>query len=203
VPPALVERAFATAAAFFDLPQCEKERSSPEHGAAARGYHRLGSKNLAKTLGYDNPPDLREQFYIGPLEDRSGAYARFPEAGFLYAPNIWPVRPPGYRAVFSEYYRTFESLARQMMRLFAVALDMPESFFDQRIDRHFSTVPANDYPALAEPALPGQLRCGEHTDFGSLTILAIDGNASGLEVRARDGRWNPVTVSADQFVVNI
>lgn len=203
VPQALIDRTFATAAAFFDLPQEAKNRARPDNSASARGYHRLGTKNLAKTLGYDNPPDLREQFYIGPLTDRSAAFSQYPDAAFLYAPNIWPEAPADYRPVMSEYYRTLEELARDLMRLFALALDLPETFFDDKIDRHFATLPANDYPALDYDPLPDQLRCGEHSDFGSLTILAVSGGTSGLEVRTRAGEWVPATTGAGQFIVNI
>lgn len=203
VPQALLERAFATAARFYDQPQAIKDRFKPETSTAPRGYHRLGTKNLAKTLGYDNPPDLREQFYIGPQDDWSAQFGRYPEAAFLYVPNIWPDAVPEYRPVFTEYYRTLEKLGGHLMRLFALALDAPEGFFDDKIDRHFSTLPANDYPALGYEPLPDQLRCGEHSDFGSLTVLAVDGVASGLEIRTRDGGWAPVTPEKGHFVVNI
>ena len=88
----------------------------PDNSAAARGYHRLGTKNLAKTLGYDNPPDLREQFYIGPLQDWSAHYARFPEAAFLYAPNIWPETPRDFRPVFSAHYGALEARGKAAFR---------------------------------------------------------------------------------------
>ena len=203
VPSTMIAKAFETATRFYDQPQTLKDRYKPASSAAPRGYHRLGTKNLAKTLGYDNPPDLREQFYIGPLTDRSGQFEQYPEAAFLYAPNIWPETVPDYRTVFTEYYRRLEGLSRHLMRLFALALDTPEDYFDDKIDRHFSTLPANDYPALGYEPLPEQLRCGEHSDFGSLTVLAVAGASTGLEVRTRDGAWAPVTPEPGHFIVNI
>lgn len=203
VPQALIDRAFSSAAAFFDQPQAVKDACKPDNSGAARGYHRLGTKNLAKTLGYDNPPDLREQFYIGPLEDWSARYANHPEAAFLYAPNIWPETPADYREVFSAYYRELEALSRDLMCLFALALDLDERHFDDKIDWHFATLPANDYPALGYDPLPGQVRCGEHSDFGSLTILAVGEGQSGLQVKTRDGGWVDVSAARGQYVVNI
>ena len=203
VPPALLNLAFATAAAFYDQPQTVKNASRPAQSSAARGYHRLGTKNLAKTLGYDNPPDLREQFYIGPLEDWASRYQEHPDAAFLYAPNIWPASPVDYRPVFSHYYRELETLAVDLMRLFALGLEMDEAFFDDKIDRHFATLPTNDYPALDYAPEPDQLRCGEHTDFGSLTILAVGAGESGLQVRTRDGDWIGASTEPGQFIVNI
>jgi isopenicillin N synthase-like dioxygenase len=199
----LVGKAFATASAFFDLPQEIKDRSRPPKSSSARGYHALRTKNLAKTLGFDNPPDLREQFYIGPLVSRATEFAHIPGAAELYAENIWPQTPAGYREVFSEYYRQLERLAGTLMRIFAVALGVEKNYFDDKIDRHFSTLPANHYPEPDGDPLPNQIRAGEHTDFGSLTILAVNGRVGGLQVKLRDGTWRDVTAEPDEFIINI
>ncbi|HKK29531.1 MAG TPA: 2OG-Fe(II) oxygenase family protein, partial [Alphaproteobacteria bacterium] len=70
-------------------------------------------------------------------------------------------------------------------------------------DRHFATLPANDYPALDYEPRPDQLRCGEHTDFGSLTILAVGEGQSGLQVLSRAGEWTDAGTVKGQFIVNI
>jgi len=203
VPQALVERAFATAGAFFANPQEVKDRFRPPTSASARGYHALRTKNLAKTLGYDNPPDLREQFYIGPLVSRAAEFAHIPGAAELYAENLWPDTPADYREVFSATYRALEGLGGTLMRMFAVALGVDERFFDDKIDRHFATLPVNHYPEPDGEPLPNQTRAGEHTDFGSLTILAVSQRAGGLQVKLHDGAWLDVTAEADEFIVNI
>jgi isopenicillin N synthase-like dioxygenase len=203
VPQALVERTFATAGAFFANPQEVKDRSRPPTSASARGYHALRTKNLAKTLGYDNPPDLREQFYIGPLVSHAAEFAHIPGAAELYAENLWPDTPADYREVFSATYRALEGLGGTLMRMFAVALGVDERFFDDKIDRHFATLPVNHYPEPDGEPLPNQTRAGEHTDFGSLTILAVSQRAGGLQVKLHDGAWLDVTAEADEFIVNI
>jgi len=203
LPPSLIERTFATADAFFANPQEVKNRFRPPTSASARGYHALRTKNLAKTLGYDNPPDLREQFYIGPLASRAAEFAHIPGAAALYAENIWPDTPADYREVFTTAYRALEGIGHRLMRVFAVALDVDEGFFDDKIDRHFSTLPVNNYPEPDGEPLPNQIRAGEHTDFGSLTILAVSQRAGGLQVKLRDGSWLDVTAEPDEFIVNI
>jgi isopenicillin N synthase-like dioxygenase len=203
VPQTLIEQAFATASAFFANPQEVKDRFRPAKSSSARGYHALRTKNLAKTLGYDNPPDLREQFYIGPLVSRAAEFSAIPGAAELYAENLWPDTPAEYREVFSATYRALENLGQTLMRVFAVALDVDERFFDDKIDRHFSTLPVNHYPEPDGEPLPNQIRAGEHTDFGSLTILAVGQRAGGLQVRLRDGAWLDVTAEPGEFIVNI
>jgi len=203
IPDALVRRVFDVSLAFFDLPLAEKLAVRSDDPGVPRGYSALASKSLGRTYGLDAPPDLREQFFIGPLDDWAGHFERFPGAAKVYAPNVWPARPEALRAIFTEYYRAQERLARDLMRIFALALGLPEAWFDGVIDRHFSTCPSNLYPEPAGEPLPGQLRTGPHTDFGSLTILAVNDAPGGLQVLFPDGAWRDVRPAPDQLVVNL
>ena len=203
IPQQAIDRAFAVSRAFFDLPLEEKARFMPEDGVAPRGYHAVATRNLARTYGQQAPPDLREQFFIGPLAPQPGRFAHIPGAALFYSENIWPARPAAYREVFTEIYRALESLARRLMRIFAAALGLPEAFFDDKIDRHFSTCPSNHYPVIEDDPQPGQLRCGAHTDFGSLTILAFNDAPGGLQALAPDGSWLDVRPGPGQLVVNL
>ena len=51
-------------------------------------------------------------------------------------------------------------LAGTLMRLFALALDQPEPFFDDKIDTHISRLRVRHDPAPTVPPKPGQLRAG-------------------------------------------
>jgi hypothetical protein len=77
---------------------------------------------------------------------------------------VWPARPTELREVFAEYYRAQERLARDLMRIFALALGLTEAWFDGAIDRHFSTCPSNLYPEPSGEPAAGRLRTGPHTD---------------------------------------
>ena len=54
-----------------------------------------------------------------------------------------------------------EDLGATLMRVFAVALGVDEHFFDDKIDRHFSTLPVNHYPEPDGDPLPNQIRAGQ------------------------------------------
>jgi isopenicillin N synthase-like dioxygenase len=203
IPDALVRRVFDVSLVFFDLPLEEKVVLRSDDPGVPRGYSALASKNLGRTYGLDTPPDLREQFFVGPLEDWSSHFRSFPGAARVYAPNVWPGRPSEFREVFTAYYRAQERLARDLMRIFALALDLPAVWFDTAVDRHFSTCPSNLYPEPSGEPLPGQLRAGPHTDFGSLTILAVNDAPGGLQVLFPDGAWHDVRPAPGQFVVNL
>ncbi len=195
----LVERGFT----FFDQPAEEKSRWHPTGEAKQRGYHGMATRALSATLGKDAPKDLRESLFLGPLDDHAAAFAHLPEAGTAYAPNLIPNRPEGIDEALTGMYRAYERLAGDLMRIFAVALELPEDHFAPLLDRHFSIMSVHHYPALAEPPLPGQLRTGEHTDYGALTILATTEARGGLEARRADGAWLPVQPGPGELVVNL
>jgi len=59
----------------------------------------------------------------------------------------------------------------------------------------------NYYPARPDWAGERDFGIAAHTDYGCLTLLATDGRA-GLEVRLRDGSWQPIRAETGEFVVN-
>ena len=199
----LLDRAFAVSREFFDLPLEEKLRYRPSGEVAPRGYAAMASKGLAATLGATAPKDLREQFMLGTLAPMPPALAGLQGAAGCHAPNIWPERPASYQAIFTELYRGLEDLAATLMRIFALGLDLPETYFDDKIDHHFSVPGSNHYPPLTEPPLPGQLRTGAHTDFGSLTILCPTAGPGGLQVQRADEAWTDVQPVPGTFIVNL
>lgn len=199
----LLERAFAVSRAFFALPVDEKNASLPDDPMTPRGYAAFRSKSLGRTLGLETPPDLREQFFMGPLQADLERYNAYPGAGRFYAENIWPARPREYREVFSALYGEMEALAARLMGLFALALDLPEDYFADKIDHHFSTLTSNNYPKPPADVSPGQLRAGAHTDFGSLTILAINDASGGLQVDVPGRGWCDVSPPRGTLVVNL
>ncbi|HEX3953060.1 MAG TPA: 2-oxoglutarate and iron-dependent oxygenase domain-containing protein [Stellaceae bacterium] len=199
----LLDRAFAVSREFFELPLADKLRYSPQGEVAPRGYAALASKGLAATLGEETPKDLREQFMLGTLAPMPAAFETYPHARGCYAPNIWPHEPAAYRAVFTQLYRAMETLAERLMHICALGLDLPEDYFDRYLDHHFSVLGSNYYPMPKEPPLPGQLRTGAHTDFGSLTILCPTAGLGGLQVRMADGTWQSVPLVPGTLIVNI
>src|SRR6266536_2823907 len=192
VPSELVDQMYDVSKRFFDLPLDEKMKT---HGRErSRGYGPLGEEALSYGLGKAAPADVKEGLYEGPMDVPDTPY---------FVPNIWPVRPPELPEVWRAYYRQMERLARDIMRTFAAALELPEHFFADKIDKHVSRVRAINYPDQRETPLPGQLRAGEHTDYGSMTILKIEDAPGGLQVKTRQGEWLDVEAVADAFVVNI
>ncbi len=120
-----------------------------------------------------------------------------------FHPNLWPSRPVGFRTAVTAYYQAMENLTARLAQMFALALDLPEDFFADKIDRHVSTMRLNFYPAQPVAPLPGQIRAGAHSDYGAFTILRTEAAPGGLQVVRRGGTWIDVPNIADGFIVNI
>src|SRR5262249_21135462 len=120
-----------------------------------------------------------------------------------FIPNLWPLKPQGFADAAQAYYAEMENLAALMLRLTALALDLDEHFFDDKIDRHITAMRLNFYPEQTSAPKPGQLRAGAHTDYGVFTILNGESVPGGLEVLAKNGGWIAVETEPETFVVNI
>jgi len=202
VAPALVRQMHDVSRAFFDLPVEEKQRVRRPKPEQSRGYIGVGEENLA--YGLDQPAtDLKEFFAIGPVDVPDEPYYTGAAAYPSFAPNLWPARPPGLRAIYVAYYRAMERLAGDLMRAFALALDLPEAFFRDKTDRHISGIRVINYPDQPQAPAPGQLRAGPHSDYGALTILKTENVPGGLQVLNRAGLWVDVEPVAESFVINL
>jgi isopenicillin N synthase-like dioxygenase len=204
VPPSLFADVAAASRAYLDLPLTEKMQVLRPAPDVTRGYIPLEGESVARSQGDATAPgDLNESLMIGPVDVADDAYHFGPAAGKHFHPNLWPRRPAGLKEAYTGYYRAISSLAATLMRIFALGLDLPDDFFDSKIDRHISRLRVRNYPAPATPPKPDQLRVGPHADYGSLTILKTEDVPGGLQVRNKQGRWVDVPILADTLVVNI
>ena len=202
VPRALVEDTRAAGRAYFDLPLAEKQRVARPAPTVARGYIGLEEESVGRSRDPSaTAGDLNESLMIGPVDQPAPAYAA--AGGPHFAANLWPEEPAALRPVWSEYYRAMGELAKTLMRVFALALGKEELFFDRLIDCHISRLRVRNYPAPTRAPLPGQIRAGAHSDYGSLTILCTEDRAGGLQVFNKAGDWVDVPILPDTFIVNI
>ena len=184
IDPGLLERMSAVSRAFFDLPEPVKAvHRHPERGAR---YVPLASESVAASLDIVTPPDLKEAYSVYRLDTAE-----------------WPAEPAAMRATWQEYYRALSALAERIMRIFALALDLDEHWFADKIDRADPSLWVSNYPAqLVEPR-PGQLRAGPHTDYDTLTLLKVEDAPGGLQVETEPGSWADVPYVPGSYVVNI
>ena len=199
----VINDAFNASKSFFDLPQNIKNKWHPNEPSLQRGYHAFATRGLSYTLGEDTPPDLRETYFMGPIDDHSRHFQDVVSAQKAYAPNILPGDEIDLGVRLINLYRSFEDLSAILLKVFALGLDVHEDYFLKLAKRHFSILSSHNYPPLTKNPKKDQLRTGAHTDFGAITILAIKGNESGLEVLMPDGHWLGVNPPDGCLVVNL
>lgn len=199
VPQDIIDHAWSAATRFFDLPIEDKLAARSPAADYPYGYSPMSDEALAASDGEAAQSDLNESFNLSPPPRPEVARA----GGFSLERRLWPQRPGDFTVAWTKYYEHMEHLAARLMALFARALGIDEGFFEDRIDRHLSALRALNYPPQLEPPAPGQIRAGEHTDYGTLTILLPGEATGGLEVLVADGEWLSVPQVAAGFVVNL
>lgn len=188
----LADNIYNTMSEFFEQPLAEKKKYIAGEKAKGRGYLPMGIESVAKTLKGETPPDLCEALvFAAPHRPSSTSH------------NIWPDEPEGLSALVEEWTDKITELNKSLVRLSALALDLPEDYFQEAYADPALTLRFVNYPDQEEPPQPGQLRYGEHHDYGALTILRQDSAPGGLEIRDDDGTWKEAPVIPDSFVINV
>ena len=189
---------------FFDLSLDEKMVVRRPRNDQNRGYIPYGEETLVRMAGGESSPDVKEVFAIGPDNVPDTAYYTGPESYPSFAANLWPEAPTDLRPKMLTYWAAMEDLMRMIGRALALSLDMDETAFDDVLDNtHSSQLRLLHYPPLSKAVEPGQLRAGEHSDVGMMTILRNDPVPGGLQVKARDGTWIDAPGIADTYILNI
>jgi len=202
VDPRLVEEVETVSREFFDLPLSEKMKVHIGKVPGGVGYSAIGDVALAYTRGQATPPDLNETFQIAKFDVTDEAYFHNEASQGMIPRNCWPERPAALKDLYGKYYLRMGSLAADLMRLSALALDLPETYFDDKIDRHISRLNVRLYPEQKIAPLPGQLRAGAHTDYGTVTILKPGDTVGGLQIADAEGNWHDVPMIPGSFVIN-
>lgn len=195
IPPSLIERAYEAFRRFFALPTEVKMKYHVPGSGGARGY----TPFMVETAKDSIYPDLKEFWHIGrelPAEDpRTARYrAYMPE-------NLWPEEVPEFRTYGYALYEALDALGRRVLRALALHIDLPEDFFEDKVDLGNSILRPIHYPPIPEGDIPN-IRAGAHEDINFITLL-VGASAEGLEILCRDGTWLPVTAEGDTIVVNI
>lgn len=201
--PEVIAAALAAARGFFARPLDEKLRVQRERPELNRAYITFGTETLARLAGNETPPDFKEVFTVGPEDYVEDDYHTCAAARPHWGPNRWPDAPADFRPQVLGYWDGMQRLKLHLTRLFAHVLGVDADYFPSRMTRSPDQLRLIHYPPNAGAWEPGQLRAGEHTDLGLLTIVYSDNNTiGGLEVRNKEGGW-VAAPDFDGFMVNL
>jgi len=188
---------------FFALPTEEKLRVERPPQKVSRGYNRFMDRSLSYSIGLEGPPDLQEAFAFGPEEFSADDWREGDPRSAMLAPNRWPERPGAFRETMIEYDLAIRELGERMLDIISLALGVDRFFFHDKFDHQSSVARLVRYPAQKDAPVEGQLRAGEHTDYGTITFLRGDSLPGGTEIKTPSGAWITVETPPGGFVCNI
>jgi len=197
VPQSLIDRTFARTAEFFALPLADKMTADATQAPGYPGFYPMkeavGGVARAMQEGFNMnfalPPDDPHMVKGLPLHDR----------------NLWPEKPAGFREDMEAYFDAMRALSRRMFGAFALALDLPEDYFDALTTKPITLMRVNHYAAQPDAVDDEQIGGKPHTDFECFTILAQQKDIVALQVATGAGydEWISVPPIPGTFVVNI
>ncbi len=187
----LIDHAYDAFRRFFALPEDVKMKYHVPGTGGARGYTPFKIET-AKDSQY---PDLKEFWHVGREQTADSRFAD------LMPPNLWPAEVPGFREYGYGLYQALDQLGARVLRALALHIDLPEHYFDDKIDQGNSILRPIHYPPIEQADVPN-VRAGAHEDINFITLL-VGASAAGLEVLTREGKWLPITTEGDAIVVNI
>ncbi|PSK45140.1 UPF0676 protein [Elsinoe australis] len=178
---------------FFALPKEKKMEVCtdliPEEFC---GYHPMEHYNINKSARRD----LHEAFNWNYAASKD---PDFPDDSIPEI-NLWPSGMLAFQQTLCAYQSHMIQLARRMTRLFALALHMPEDYFDDHTIRPEAGLRVLHYPEQTA-SRDDQNGIGAHTDVECFTIIACE--TEGLEVLSKSGDWIRAEPVPGAFVVNI
>lgn len=184
----LIDSTFDMARRFFELPEHTKAQIRVDRAGwplGGVGYLPFGERKLPRRArGNGN-----EAFIV-----KSGSGIR-PEE------NQWPDARllPEMRSVVEAYQRAATALARSMLPVYSVALDLEPEFFAPAFTAPFCRLRLSHYPQQP-PRGPEMFGIAPHVDSTFFTILAQDSAGLTIHSRVRDA-WVEVPAT-DDLVVN-
>lgn len=196
-----MQKAFSISAEFFKRSEEEKLSLGWTTPESNRGYSAPGREKVTQLTDRNDVaalkaqvPDLKESFEIG-------------REGEPNHPNMWPTSDAtaqGFKEFMIDFFTQCKELHIEVMRAIAVGMGIDEGYFDEFTDGGDNTLRLLHYPSVAKSVFAAnnmQVRAGEHTDYGSITLLFQD-DCGGLQVKSPDGTFVDATPIPGTVVVN-
>jgi len=195
VPDKITNGIFAASRRFFGQPL--ERRMDPATLISAehsRGYQPVGARFYPDTVAPDEMEAFKFQRELPSNDPDIIAGDRIQQS------NKWPRDLPGWRETLLDYFEAVDGVAANLLRAFALALDLEEDYFLGFYDKPLTQVSLLHYPPV--PAAEGQYGNRPHLDETAFTIVLQD-DVPGLEVQTKSGRWATATPIRGSFVINI
>ncbi|MEM1216946.1 MAG: 2-oxoglutarate and iron-dependent oxygenase domain-containing protein, partial [Bacteroidota bacterium] len=191
IPKQLIDDFYKASKAFFAQEKALKLQYEVAGLAGQRGYTSFGKEHAKGS----KVADLKEFFQIGqqvaadhPLK------AEYPD-------NVSVTELPAFTRLGQELYRAFEDKGGALLRAIAIHLELPEDYFDGRIEKGNSILRAIHYPPITEEP-KSAIRAESHEDINLITLL-VGASAGGLQLLNMEDEWLDIMPEDDEIVINV
>ncbi|KAI0365343.1 Clavaminate synthase-like protein [Pilatotrama ljubarskyi] len=201
IPEETIQSALSATKEFFSLPLDKKMELDMRKTSNFKGYNPiLSSANNPLDRG-----DLHEGFEFGweEINARDNDEKRAND-GAMAGANVWPADLPGFREPVLTYYHAAVNLGRKLFPLFALALNLPENFFDDKTKNAAALMRVLHYPPQTGPVDDRVIGIGAHTeDPQCFTILWQEPGIQALQVLNKQNQWIDAPPIPGTLVVNL
>ncbi|KAI9746811.1 MAG: hypothetical protein M1835_002393 [Candelina submexicana] len=191
-------RTFFTTAPLFEKLSIARRNCGVGDGDGARGWQRIGENLTGGKRDWHEAVDLYRD--VGAREGK-GPF------DCLMGPNKWPTTPEGLKEKYEEYVEKMLELGEAVVMGMGWALlgEEGQDVFVKETRESFWVMRLIGYPPLPADVgdNDGRVSCGEHSDYGCVTLLLADDTKGALQVQAKDGSWIEADPVPGAFVVNI
>ena len=167
---------------FFELDQ-ETKNKYPYEGETNLGYSVVGDENIDPTA----PKDMKESFNYN--NTRMGDH-------------LWPKGLPEFRSTALQSIDIADKLTLRILEKFDKILDTGTTLVDAHLVP-YNTTRVIHYPAFTGELEDRQMSIGEHSDYGTITLLWQINDVPGLQVQDLNEEWHAVPYANNGVVVNI
>jgi len=191
-----LDEVYGTLAAFFSLPQDDKQQFVAPGSHGQTGYTGL----LVETAASSDVPDWKEMLnWSRTLPEGHPLRRKYPHR---YMDQVLPeTAVPGSEKLFMDFHDRLFDLQRRFLRVIALGIGCGEDFFDRMLTDGPTLTRAIRYPAMAEAPGPAHVWAGEHGDINLITALPR-ASAPGLQVKTDDDEWIDAVAPQGRAIIN-
>ncbi|OAX38440.1 Clavaminate synthase-like protein [Rhizopogon vinicolor AM-OR11-026] len=200
IPPECIDDVLEVSKEYYSLPIEEKMKLHHKSLVTNfRGYSPLLDANIEP----GNAGDNHEGFEFSWEELVPNANDEKRHDGAMAGANVWPERPEGYREAMLKYYHAAIAVGKMLFPLFALSLNLPERYFDDKTRNSAALMNALHYPPQTGPVDDRVVGIGAHTDFECFTILWQQPGIQALQVLNSEKIWINAPPIEGTLVINL
>ncbi|MEM9769885.1 MAG: 2OG-Fe(II) oxygenase family protein, partial [Cyanobacteria bacterium P01_D01_bin.71] len=180
---ALIQSAYAAAAALFTLPSAVKSQYENRALNGQRGFTAFGREHAK-----DSPhADLKEFWHIG--------------SEHTVPNNLWPQEVPAFKSTMLNLFQQLDRCASILLEACALYLNLPRRLLADTIADSPTLLRVLHYPPVPSDLPAAQMRAAAHEDINLITLLC-EATTPGLELLQADGSWLPIAAIPGQIIVD-